>query len=284
MQISRFLAAVALSAVALGCGNDPVTPDPNATLTISKPANSGDAQVGVVGRTLPTILTVRVTNANGNPVSGKTINWTVTGGGSVNPASSVTNADGVATTTLTLGSTEATNSVTATIGGTPTGSTVFTASARWEEFISTMNSAGEPTNTNVPAVGTVTYQVVNGTTVNYTANVPSGLTGTWTGFHIHAPKAATSATAGVAVNLCPTGVTCVIGTGGSFAVSSSFTGASVPAGFGTTEQARLDSLLVLLRQGNGVAYTNLHTSVNTGGQIRGDIVIKPPTGAARRPD
>jgi Domain of unknown function (DUF4082) len=66
---------------------------------------SGDNQNGVTGATLPNPLVVQVINSQNNPQSGVTVNFAVTsGGGSVSPASAVTNASGQASTTLTLGS------------------------------------------------------------------------------------------------------------------------------------------------------------------------------------
>ena len=246
----------------------------------------GAGQAATVGQALPTAFTARVSNDLNQPVPGVTVNWAVTaGGGSVAPAQSVTNASGLATTTLTVGPTEGNNQVTATIAGTPAASTVFSAAGQWETFVSTMNSAGEPTNTNVPAVGTATYKLVNGTSISYTVTVPSGLTGTWTGLHIHGPLVPPATTVGVVVNLCPTTVTCTINASGGFDVSGSFTGANVPASWGATEQARLDSLVKIMRRSDGTAYTNLHTSVNPTGQIRGPIVVRPPAPApARRED
>jgi len=43
----------------------------------------------------------------------------------------------------------------------------------------------------------------------------------------------------------------------------------LPAGYGATARARLDSLLVLLRTGG--AYVNVHNRINAGGHIRGQI-------------
>jgi len=43
----------------------------------------------------------------------------------------------------------------------------------------------------------------------------------------------------------------------------------LPAGYGATPRARLDSLMVLLRTGG--AYVNVHNAVNPGGHIRGQI-------------
>jgi Domain of unknown function (DUF4082) len=90
----------------------------------------GDNQTGTSGTALSSPLAVKVENG-GNPQSGVTVNFTVTaGGGSVSPATAVTDASGEATTTLTLGSTPGavfpiTNTVNATAADV--GTVTFTA-------------------------------------------------------------------------------------------------------------------------------------------------------------
>ncbi|MBD6617921.1 DUF4082 domain-containing protein [Komarekiella sp. 'clone 1'] len=94
---------------------------------------SGDNQTGAVATTLPNPLVVQVKASAGNPQSGVTVNFAViSGGGSVSPASAVTNASGQASTTLTLGASPGatspvTNNVSATASGI--GSVTFSATA-----------------------------------------------------------------------------------------------------------------------------------------------------------
>ena len=97
LRLSLFLfGAVALA----GCGGGG-GPGPGPTPVITK--TGGDNQVGPAGQALGA-LEVTVKDASGNPISGVTINWSAaSGGGSVSPPSSVTGADGKATTTRTLG-------------------------------------------------------------------------------------------------------------------------------------------------------------------------------------
>ena len=78
------------------------------TATVGGPTqmtiSAGQNQVDTVGQTLPSALAVRVADQFNNPVSGVAINWAVIdGGGSVTPASSTTDASGIATTSWTLG-------------------------------------------------------------------------------------------------------------------------------------------------------------------------------------
>ncbi|MEH2191990.1 MAG: N,N-dimethylformamidase beta subunit family domain-containing protein [Nostoc sp.] len=94
---------------------------------------SGDNQTGAVGTALPNPFVVQIKNNAGNAQSGVTVNFAVTsGGGSVSPASAVTNASGQASTILTLGASPgATSSVTNTVSATATniGSVTFSATA-----------------------------------------------------------------------------------------------------------------------------------------------------------
>ncbi|HEX8450487.1 MAG TPA: Ig-like domain-containing protein [Longimicrobium sp.] len=79
-----------------------VTPKAGAVVKVEKV--SGDAQTGVAGSPLPTQLVVRATDMYGNPVSGATVTWQVTvGSGSVTPATSTTDALGLARTTWSVG-------------------------------------------------------------------------------------------------------------------------------------------------------------------------------------
>src|SRR5207248_854466 len=97
-----------LTATAAGLADSPVTFQAQGTAgpaaTLAK--FSGDNQVGQVGTALATPHTVLVTDAHGNPVPNVTIAWAAaSGGGSVNPTSSATDAAGHASTTRTLGPT-----------------------------------------------------------------------------------------------------------------------------------------------------------------------------------
>lgn len=79
---------------------------------------SGNGQSGPVGATLPTPMSVKVTDASGNGLSGIAVAWNVTrGGGSVSSSSTSTDGSGVARANLTLGPSAELNQVTATAGG-----------------------------------------------------------------------------------------------------------------------------------------------------------------------
>ena len=91
-----------------------------ATVTAGAPAamaiSGGDAQTDTIGATL-SALKVLVTDGGGNPVPGVTVNWLVTAGSATrSPASSLTDANGLAADTITLGTTTGAVTVQATTG------------------------------------------------------------------------------------------------------------------------------------------------------------------------
>ena len=81
-------------------------------------AVSGTGQSGSVGSTLASPIIFEVTTASDAPVSGVTVAFSVTtGSGTVSPTTAVTDANGTASTQLTLGTTAGSVEVTATIQG-----------------------------------------------------------------------------------------------------------------------------------------------------------------------
>jgi hypothetical protein len=89
---------------------------------------SGDGQSALVGTSLPAPLVVRARDAAGNPVAGLAVAWVVgSGGGQLVPATSLTDEQGLASTTWTLGATPQVNTATAVISGV--GTVAFTATA-----------------------------------------------------------------------------------------------------------------------------------------------------------
>jgi hypothetical protein len=104
-----------------------------ARATAGEPARlektKGDAQTGTAGGLLADSLAVRVSDANGNPVSGATITWTVTlGGGSLGAPTSSTDSAGLARALWTVGKAIGANQATATVGALP--AQTFTATGR----------------------------------------------------------------------------------------------------------------------------------------------------------
>lgn len=125
-SIARSLAlALAITVSACGGGGDGGGPSDTGAIA----AEGGGGQQAIVGSTL-TPYQAKVTDVNGQPKAGVTVNWTVpVGGGSVTPASSVTDQAGIAEATATLGLVSGTQTVRATAPGY-TGSPVsFTSTA-----------------------------------------------------------------------------------------------------------------------------------------------------------
>lgn len=81
---------------------------------------SGDNQpVTPIKQQFPSPLVVVVTDAQGKPVSGASVSWTITGPGTLNAIASTTGADGRAQVNVTAGTTPGTITVTATVGSLP---------------------------------------------------------------------------------------------------------------------------------------------------------------------
>jgi len=112
---SAVATAFALLAVA-ACSDSPTKGGNNGTpaaISIS----SGDNQVGMPGTPLAAPIAARVTNAQGNPIAGNAVAFTVTrGDGTVASATVSTDNDGVAQTSWTLGSGTVRQEVTASAG------------------------------------------------------------------------------------------------------------------------------------------------------------------------
>lgn len=92
------------------------TPLPGPAHSVTKSA--GDAQTGALGGALTDSLAVRVVDSFGNPVPNVQVTWAASvNNGAVSPATSQTNAEGIAKTQWTLGSRfDTPHSVTATVG------------------------------------------------------------------------------------------------------------------------------------------------------------------------
>lgn len=95
------------------------TPLPGPAQSITK--TGGDAQTGALGAALTDSLAVRITDSFGNPVPGVTVTWAASAAnGAVSPATSQTNAQGIAKTRWTLGARmDVPHVVTATVNALP---------------------------------------------------------------------------------------------------------------------------------------------------------------------
>ena len=93
---------VALVVMGAGCSNDPSEPAPVPSSVV---AVSGNNQIAQYSQAAALPLVVQVNDADSAPVAGATVNWSVTGGGTVSAATSVTNSLGQTSVTRTVGGT-----------------------------------------------------------------------------------------------------------------------------------------------------------------------------------
>ena len=123
----RWLRFAALALVFAACQKNDNPSGPSATPAAIR-LQGGNSQTAVVGTSLSTPLTVVITDASGNKVSGARVDWDAgVGAGTASPSSSTSNSDGVAQTTWTLGTVSGALRLTAQINGlTPI---VFSATA-----------------------------------------------------------------------------------------------------------------------------------------------------------
>jgi plastocyanin len=147
---------------------------PPTTTAITKVA--ADGQAGIVGQTLPDPLTVAVTD-NGAPSAGATVTWATTSGGSLDPASTVTDADGHASSTWTLGTASGSQSATATLSGASGSPATFTASALTGEA-TVLSDAGGGGQTGV--INTALAQSVQAKVADEFGNGVPGVAVAWT--------------------------------------------------------------------------------------------------------
>jgi len=122
------MSAALVFAVALGACSSDNGGGPN-TLTVAKSAtNSGDAQTGTAGQALADPLRVAVTDG-GVAQNGVTVTWATTNGGSLSPATSTTDANGLAVTMWTLGAGGGAQTATASVTGASGSPVTFTATS-----------------------------------------------------------------------------------------------------------------------------------------------------------
>ena len=126
---ARRAGTATISATANGkTGSATVTVNPGPATFLT--GYSGNGQAAVVSSALRDPLVVQVLDAGGNPIGGVTVTWVVTGGGGTRtPATSVTGADGLASTSWTMGPTPGTNTLEARVTGLLGSPIVFTATA-----------------------------------------------------------------------------------------------------------------------------------------------------------
>jgi len=127
---------------------------------------SGDNQVGATAKALANPFVVVVTNADGIPVAGVDVTFTITAGGGTLPGGSpqlvVTDSWGVASTTLSLGATAEANTVTATATGLAGSPVTFTATARLATTLSMVSGDTQSDTAGTALANPFVVKVIDG--------------------------------------------------------------------------------------------------------------------------
>src|SRR4029077_4545037 len=169
------LVVTAISGAALACGGSSSGP-PAPTLTIAKPAaTSGDGQTDTVLSTLPNPIRVVVTM--GTPQVGTTVTWATAGpGASVTPLQSMTDANGIATTTWKLGHVSGAQTATASVSGASGSPVTFTATATPGVATQMIQPTGDG---QAWMIGTILPQKLGVTVADQYANGVAGTAVAW---------------------------------------------------------------------------------------------------------
>jgi plastocyanin len=163
---SLLLLAVAATVVP-GCGDDDdgSGPPPDEDLVVElEPTSSGDGQTGVVGEVLANDLRILITRAD-EPEAGVEVEWATGDGGSLNPTTSVSDANGIATSAWTLGPEPGEQAATATVTDAQGSPVTFTATATEdgappppeEATVEVLNNRFAPIDVTIQEGGTVTW-------------------------------------------------------------------------------------------------------------------------------
>jgi plastocyanin len=160
MTTKRVIALVA--GVAAWACNDSTQPRPPSDLL----KTGGDGQSWYFNNPLPVPLSVIAVDPGGGPVAGVVVTWTPTSGG-VNPAQSTTNANGVASTIDSLGSSTL-QTVSASFPGLANAATFIEVGSAPPTAVgvSVNNTVFAPRDTAVQTGGTVTWTWNSGTTLH----------------------------------------------------------------------------------------------------------------------
>jgi plastocyanin len=151
-----------------GCNGSTQPPNPPFQLVIS----GGNAQSWYFNNPLPTPLSVTALDVDGLPVAGVLVTWTATSGG-VNPLQSTTDANGIATTIDSIGSSTL-QTVSATFAGLsgPVSFTEFATTPPTSQAVAVKDNFFDKANVVVQVNGTVTWTFVGA--VGHTVTFPGG--------------------------------------------------------------------------------------------------------------
>jgi alpha-tubulin suppressor-like RCC1 family protein/uncharacterized protein YjdB len=196
----------------------------------------GDGQLGTAGGTLSDSLSVKVTDAHGNGVSGATVTWAVTaGGGTLSPTTSTTDTAGIAKVQWTLGKSAGQNGVTGTVSGLT--AATFNATGRAGVAARAEKVSGD---TQSGAAGTALSNALVVKAMDANGNPVAGVSVTWQvtgGGGSISPTIATTDTAGLARGTWTLGTTAGANTATASAagVSLGFAATGVPGAVASVE-------------------------------------------------
>lgn len=154
-------AAVAVGLLA-SCGDDDGGGG-GSGLTVTKSA--GDAQTGAPGTVLPTPLEV-VVELDDVPDESRDVTWATPDGGTLNPTTSATDINGVATSVWTLGTGSGPQTATATVAGAVVPTVTFTANGV-AATVQVSNNTFSPAVVNLPVGGGTVSWVWQGGAVGH---------------------------------------------------------------------------------------------------------------------
>ena len=163
MATKRVITLVA-GVSAWACNGDTTQPRPPSDLV----KTAGDAQSWYFNNPLPVSLSVAALDPGGQPVAGVVVTWSVAqGDGAVSPGQSTTNANGVASTIDSLGSSTLQRVSASFTGLANAASFIEVASAPSTAVgVSVNNTVFAPRDTAVQTGGTVTWTWNSGTTLH----------------------------------------------------------------------------------------------------------------------
>jgi plastocyanin len=127
----QLLALIGVAAVYAACGGDGDGDGgggPSTNTLAKAPTGNGDNQTGTVNLALANPFCAQVTQS-GSGQSGVTVNWSTPSGGTMSVPSSVSGADGVACSKLTLGTTAGSQTAQAAVTGATGSPVTFNATA-----------------------------------------------------------------------------------------------------------------------------------------------------------
>lgn len=176
LQLTRRQSVLLVAALIAACGGDGPGAPPAGELAVAKASPSGDAQTGAVAQTLGSPLRVIVTG-DGQPAAGATVTWTGgNAGASMNPAQAATDAQGIASSSWTLGQAAGAQTATATVAGA-TGSPVAFAATATAAGAASLALAGG--NAQSAVTGNALANPLQAKVTDQFGNAVSGVSVTW---------------------------------------------------------------------------------------------------------